>query len=526
MKRSLAVILVIALLAGAGQLLADLPGGNNLYSANITVKNENGNGLAGVAVQLWVHTWYGNESDPETYDCFKNGVSGSGGAVYLECLIPAELSEGMLFMQVSMTDSRYTVFSSQNTWSNYATRIYPVLNVGLDYNDNEIVDVWEMPLAQKFCPVLFAPKEDRGLLFGGGLITLRPIPANVMDIDGPNGVPDGKLTYHDVYVEVTNLNGDPVGEWEMEDLTVAGLPYSSFYPDRVHHNHKINNFRPPGQPQGTYILHPHFEWATINLPEGNDVWYAKWEQKYNANPQNSLIRNGCTYVSFIRNGSAVTIEYRMHYPFNASAGRHEGDWPNLQVNVNLQNPTQAQIVSVSYPFHGLRTVRTNAVAYDENLAQSLYSNIYYEEGENHLLYGHKYFVINNTHPVSFAGGRIDEYGVEGWGSHAQYPLPGTWIREETIFEVDVEEYVVEHGSIPNETVRIDFNSYQNIIIIPPKSYVVAHLINNTDFNWLVFGGYWGHRVSRPTAKVGHIEIGNIAPTSPYGGTVANNEIRF
>jgi hypothetical protein len=248
------------------------------------VKNENGNGLAGVAVQLWVHTWYGNESDPDTYDCFKNGVSGAGGAVYLECLIPAELSEGLLFMQVSMTDSRYTVFSSQNTWSNSATRIYPVLNVGLDYNDNEIVDVWEMPLAQKFCPVLFAPKEDRGLLFGGGLITLRPIPANVMDIDGPNGVPDGKLTYHDVYVEVTNLNGDPVGEWEMEDLTVAGLTYSSFYPDRVHHNHKINNFRPPGQPQGTYILHPHFEWATINLPEGNDVWYAKWEQKYNANP--------------------------------------------------------------------------------------------------------------------------------------------------------------------------------------------------------------------------------------------------
>ncbi|MCG8605765.1 hypothetical protein MJD09_12310 [bacterium] len=153
-----------------------------------------------------------------------------------------------------------------------------------------------MPLAQKFCPVLFAPVEDRGNLFGGGLITLRPVPVEVFDVDGPNGTPDGKLTYHDVYVEVSNLDGQSVGEWEMEELTVAGLPYSTFYPERVHHNHKINFFTPPGKATGTYFLHPHYEWATNDSPEHNDAWYGLWEQTYNSNPQNSFVRDGSTYV--------------------------------------------------------------------------------------------------------------------------------------------------------------------------------------------------------------------------------------
>ncbi|NIT56580.1 MAG: hypothetical protein GWN00_10215 [Aliifodinibius sp.] len=96
---------------------------------------------------------------------------------------------------------------------------------------------------------------------------------------------------------------------------------------------------------------------------------------------------------------------------------------------------------------------------------------------------------------------------------------GTWIREETVFQVDVEEYVVQNGSIPNETIRIDFNNYQNIILIPPKQHVLNCLINDTDFNWLVFGGYWGHRFTTPSAQVPIVGgyVGNIAPLSPYGG---------
>ncbi|MCG8605769.1 hypothetical protein MJD09_12330 [bacterium] len=92
--------------------------------------------------------------------------------------------------------------------------------------------------------------------------------------------------------------------------------------------------------------------------------------------------------------------------------------------------------------------------------------------------------------------------------------------------VDIEEYVVENGSISNETIQIDFNGFQNIMIIPPKSYVVQNLITDPDYNWLVFGGYWGHRFTTPTGTFLGIAIGNEAALGPYGGIVASNEIRF
>jgi len=510
---------------GAGQANADLPGGNNMYSAYVYVTDHQGNYAAGVDVWLQVTTWYGDEIDPELYYSADFATTDSYGFAYLECLVPPEYSDGLWLMTAYMQDPDYTLLSAQNTSTGTWATISPSFEVLYDPNQNGVYENWEMPLAQKFCPVLFAPIEDRGLLFGGGLTTLRPVPVEIMDTDGPAGQPDGKLDYHDVYVEVTNIAGQFVGEWEMEELTVAGLPYSSFYPDRIHPNHKILSFTPPGHASGTYFLRPHYEWAFNNLPEDNDVWYAIWEQTYNGNPQNSLIRDGTIYVSFLISGTDIIIEYRMHYPFNVAPGRHEGDWPTIKITVNSQNPDLAQIVSVSYPFHGQRTVRNNAIAYNEIFAETFYQQVYYEEGENHA-YGASYFVINNSHPVSFAGGLIEELGLSGWGSHAQYPLIGTWIREETVFQVEIEEYVVTGGSISTETIQINFNNYQNIVIVPPKSYVVSNLIDDTNFNWLVFGGFWGHRRSLPTAMIGSVELENIAPLSPYRGTVAANEIRF
>ncbi|MCG8605768.1 hypothetical protein MJD09_12325 [bacterium] len=140
-----------------------------------------------------------------------------------------------------------------------------------------------------------------------------------------------------------------------------------------------------------------------------------------------------SYVSFVSNPNDFTIEYRMHHPFNASSGRHEGDWPTIKVTIDSQDPNDSQIISVSYPFHGLRTVRTQPLPFSQQEAESFWQEVYYEEGETHPA-RFKYFVIDGTHPVSFSGGRIDEGGVEGWGSHAQYPLLGTWIREMTFAE--------------------------------------------------------------------------------------------
>ncbi len=102
-------------------------------------------------VKLWVQTWYGEEG---TYNCFKTGVTGSSGSIYLECLIPAENAEGLMFMEAQMTDPVYSVLSSQNTWTNYEAHLNAVFWVMRDVNQNGVADSWEMPLAQKFCPVL------------------------------------------------------------------------------------------------------------------------------------------------------------------------------------------------------------------------------------------------------------------------------------------------------------------------------------------------------------------------------------
>lgn len=74
-------------------------------------------------------------------------------------------------MYVTITNQNYEILSSQGTYTETSNDIYPRFDVGLDINRNDVVDGWEMPLAQKFCPVLFAPIEDRGLPFGGGLTT-------------------------------------------------------------------------------------------------------------------------------------------------------------------------------------------------------------------------------------------------------------------------------------------------------------------------------------------------------------------
>jgi len=137
MKR---LILITSLLCGmtiANQLFAALPGGVKKYSAWILLRDQNNNPVtSGVFVKLWVQTWYGEEG---TYNCFKTGVTGSSGSIYLECLIPAENAEGLMFMEAQMTDPVYSVLSSQNTWTNYEAHINAVFHIVYDL-DGDLVD--------------------------------------------------------------------------------------------------------------------------------------------------------------------------------------------------------------------------------------------------------------------------------------------------------------------------------------------------------------------------------------------------
>ena len=122
MRRLILAIGLIGGMAIAHQLFSALPGGDEKYSALIGVRDESGNPVTcGVFVQLWVQTWYGQESDPQVYDCFKTGVTGSSGTIYLECLIPAQNAEGLLFcgryLQINILPLTSSSFALEITWS-------------------------------------------------------------------------------------------------------------------------------------------------------------------------------------------------------------------------------------------------------------------------------------------------------------------------------------------------------------------------------------------------------------------------
>ncbi|MCG8605772.1 hypothetical protein MJD09_12345, partial [bacterium] len=209
---------------------------------------------------------------------------------------------------------------------------------------------------------------------------------------------------------------------------------------------------------------PHYQWASNDNNEGNVSWYGAWNDLYF---QKSTIENdswyvdGTIYAFFERTATEISITYFMHFPFNASANRHEGDLPGILVKLHSQNPSSASITSVRYPFHAESTLRTIPVSYSTSAAEALYDEEFIEDGNGNPTFANKYFVIDGTHPVTFGGGKISELGHFGWGSHAQYPSPGKWIRENLWGLANIDELVVENGSISSETLSFDFNNYQN-----------------------------------------------------------------
>lgn len=159
MKRFLIVVFcAYCFLANANQVFSA-----PLYSASVTVYDQNGQLLAGVPIWLKVVTTTSGVFATAT------GTTNSNGFAYVYLTTPGYLD----FMSVTINNPNYDVLSAQGTYGETSFYLYPTFNVGLDIDGNDVIDVWEMPLAQKFCPVLFAPIEDRGFPFGGGLTTLR-----------------------------------------------------------------------------------------------------------------------------------------------------------------------------------------------------------------------------------------------------------------------------------------------------------------------------------------------------------------
>lgn len=395
---------------------------------------------------------------------YATGTTNSLGFAYVYLTAPGYLD----FMSVTINNPNYDVLSAQGTFGETSFYLYPTFNVGLDIDGNDVIDAWEMPLAQKFCPYLILHSGDNGV---------RPVPVESMDRNG-----DGVLGWEDVLVLLYDIAGNPHGEYGMDEIAIGTsnhyfmyLKYPHLAP--VHKEPAIPDvngngiFGESGEAQDIYLMVPHFEWGDIGNTNPTS-WYATWTSFIQLHSSESAFFDGTTYANFFKNGNETVIQYWFFYPFNPAANRHEGDWEHINMVLNSQNPNSASITRVEYYFH-------------EDVAPR------YTPGVD-------YFLISGTHPKVFVGGRTSFLGVSGEGTHGSFPFSGEWPNINLI------------GT--NETVdglglHIDFANYQNIVILP-----AVESVNVGDpLEWMTYAAFWGHVKSSPSAGDNLDLFGLVSP---------------
>lgn len=433
-------------------LFAEEPGGTRTWYAYFDVTNQDGLPLSGISIELQVTTWYGDELDPEYYTCYKTGFTDSDGWAYLECVIPGEFAEGLAEMRARITDLSYTIYDWDDIYTYTNQAIWPVFVLLWDPDDNGVLDSWELPLAQKFCPYLILDSRDNGV---------RPVPVESMDING-----DNVLGWEDVLVNCYNIGGNLVGVLQMNQIYIYGLTpqddywYDERYP-RIAAAEKHQAW-PYGAPPNIYFFAPHFEWGPIGSTTPT-TWYSSWSWFIQAHASETAYVDGTTYAHLFTKqplGDETVIQYWFFYPFNASANRHEGDWEHINVVLDDQDPSAANIIRVEYYFH-------------QDVAPR------YTPGVD-------YYLVDGTHPKVYVGGRTDADGYAGNGTHGSYPFDGDWPN---INVIGTDETVDGLG------LHINFANYQNIILLPNAKAVAS----GNPLEWMHFGGYWGYPISYPSA---------------------------
>jgi len=379
-----------------------------------------------------------------------SGWTDSEGDVFLYVDVPEDAILDSLFAR--MEDESFTLIDSWGTYSNWNTAIWPRFVVIHDEDQNGIRDEWELPLAQKFCPYLILHGADNGV---------RPVPVEIMDRNG-----DGILGWEDIIVDVLTVGADHVLACSPYYIWVPEIWWDEQYPFYKPIEGRAawiyldtNGDGNPDFAPDFYILISHFEWG--HYKDTHPIlWYEEWNARINDHSDDSRYMEGTTYAHLFRHGNEYVIQYWFFYPFNAAANRHEGDWEHINVVIDSQNPSLANITRVEYYFHW-RVKPTYTAGVD-------------------------YYLVDGTHPKVFVGGHTTFGGCSGEGSHGSYPKPGRW---DDINELGTDEDV--HG----DGLHINFGNYQNIVIIPN----ISAIDGDSNLNWVIFGGHWGFPDSHPTA---------------------------
>ena len=352
-------------------------------------------------------------------------------------------------MYAKVRSPDYTLIQATGDITYTGNTLYPQFWMKVDADNNGIADDWELPLAEKFCPYLILHAADQGV---------RPVPVEIMDRNS-----DGVLGWQDVLVGVASVGGNTISYVNPDDIWLFNQQefYSDIYPSM--RPIKIGAQIYGGAPS-IYILIPCFEWGSIGDTDGSH-WYNTWSSVMNQHAGESSYQHGTTYAHLftpICNGPYV-IQYWFFYPFNHWANRHEGDWEHINVVIDSQNPSTATIKRVEYYFHK-------------------YVKPCYTQGSD-------YWTIGGTHPKVYVGGSGTIVSYSGTGSHGSYPKAKKW-PDINPWPLRTDETVSGNG------LHINFNSYQNIVILPN-----VHSVHykNSPLNWMWFGSHWGHPYSEPSA---------------------------
>ncbi len=288
------------------------------------------------------------------------------------------------YTMLSNTDPIYSIHYSEQA----------SFTAAIDEDGNGVHDLVELQLAQKFCPSLVLHSGDQGVC---------PEPVDIMKVDMTNANNYMYTTLWDVNGEFVQEHPRTNQQWYTLGLHTSNSYFPPnnglFYPDGNYASFNgciYGSFDPPQLAVGWYkvVIHPDFGGPTCDTPT---EWYNFYNQIKDNYPHT-------IYPHLFQNGNETVIQYWFFYPFNAFVNRHEGDWEHINVVLNSQNPSAANITRVEYFFHHRVLER-------------------YPPNEFHI--------VGESHPVVFIGGYGELYiPLEGtWtgnGSHGSYPTFGYW----------------------------------------------------------------------------------------------------
>lgn len=310
-----------------------------------------------------------------------------------------------------------------------------------DKDNNGILDVYEMPLAEKFCPTY---------VLNSATEYIRPEPVQYLGVNR-----------EDLVFDLYNVSGSWEGLYNIEDQSDFVPPISTYYawidgPGQFSFIHYDPSYvytgTPPGETYGRYLIR--FRWEYCGNCNSENCWSSCYKSERNQNNFSNTI-----YSHMFVEDNSIVIQYWTFYPYNDFVNNHEGDWEHVNVWVSAQNPQYAQIEKAEYYFHRKYLVRSAS----------------------------ELEVMNDTHIKVYVGGESSI--AQGEQSGGNFPEAGLW-QDAAAFCID--ENVNAEGPEIHWSTFIDNDPTDEfgLFIIPDVNDI--DYTENPELSWIKAEIPWGY----------------------------------